>query len=328
MNEKWENFDSDEDEEEALSLCDLPTGLKFDEKTDVQSRKEVQSIDTEEEDDEEEDKDFDFRSCGGSVLAEPEMCAADEVFFQGQILPLRLSISSDSGLPPFRLDSRNPSGCTSRSESMDHVYSGRFSTVFSSRSNSSSSHNSSTSASSVTMPTTSYKYEPKIRNQFHTHPSPKPQIHTLNTRPVHANTRVRKSTTLGLFRVGLVRTPEIGLDDLKLRSSNSSTSSNSGVKNSVDEKKKKNKKKTTRKSFSNNGGLFSGCKCSADAVGTDPWPIFVIKSRSGDSKTSENVASLHAKDGRQEQKRQRKHAMSRHRTFEWLKELSIVGATD
>ncbi|RWV94028.1 hypothetical protein GW17_00043471 [Ensete ventricosum] len=98
--EKWE--EAFEEEEEALSLSGLQVAI------DKDDNGECKSSDA--------DEDFEFRiSVAGGLLsnaAETDMCAADEVFFQGQILPLRPSISScrpswSSSAPPgwgiFRL---------------------------------------------------------------------------------------------------------------------------------------------------------------------------------------------------------------------------------
>ncbi|PPD84185.1 hypothetical protein GOBAR_DD18881 [Gossypium barbadense] len=101
---KWEA-----EEDEALSLCDLPVNLTKEERTQTKNEEdgeEPQALKT--------DEDFNFGSLCGSLSTELEMCAADEVFFQGQILPLRLSVSSDSGLTGWcRQDSLNTSRCLS-----------------------------------------------------------------------------------------------------------------------------------------------------------------------------------------------------------------------
>uniref|UniRef100_A0A5B6YJZ7 Putative vitellogenin-1 isoform X1 n=1 Tax=Davidia involucrata TaxID=16924 RepID=A0A5B6YJZ7_DAVIN len=307
---KWghsNSFENEEEEEEALSLCDLPINEEND-----QSRKEEESqtIQTEE--------DFDFGSWGGSVLTKSEMCAADEVFFQGQILPLRHSISSDSGLQPGF--SRNPSRCVSRSESMDHCYSGGFTSV-SSRSSSIRSYHSSSSGSSTTK--TKQYYKPiRVRNQFdqfHSHPSPTPQIRVSSIRH-HGNVshRCHKSTIWSFFRVGLVRTPEIELQDLKVRGNNNSTAKNFGC---YIEKKKKQ-----QSFFDKNSVLFGGCKCSVNAVETVvPSRIVLIKSNSVHVNEEKEQVALKNKT---KQRQHGKQAVSRHRTFEWLKELSLVGVPD
>uniref|UniRef100_A0A5B6YKY6 Uncharacterized protein n=1 Tax=Davidia involucrata TaxID=16924 RepID=A0A5B6YKY6_DAVIN len=296
----------EEEEEEALSLCDLPNNEES------QSRKEeAEAIETPE--------DFDFGLLGGSLLTESEICAADEVFFQGQILPLRHSISSDSGggfLAGFQHDSRNPS----RSESMDHCHSGGFTGV-SSRSSSIRSYHSSSSGSSTTK--TKQYYKPiRVRNQFdqfHSHPSPTPQIRVSSIRH-HGNVshRCHKSTIWSFFRVGLVRTPEIELQDLKVRGNNNSTAKNFGC---YIEKKKKQ-----QSFFDKNSVLFGGCKCSVNAVETVvPSRIVLIKSNSVHVNEEKEQVALKNKT---KQRQHGKQAVSRHRTFEWLKELSLVGVPD
>ncbi|KAK9265455.1 hypothetical protein L1049_010789 [Liquidambar formosana] len=349
VDERWgnPNAEEQEEEEEALSLCDLPVNLISEEK---QSRnEEAKSCKTEE--------DFDFGSWGGSLLtAESEMCAADEVFFQGQILPLRLSVSSDSGLyPGSRHDSRNASRCNSRSESMDHRCSSGFSGI-SSRSSSIRSHHSSSSSSTATPTTT--KYKPRVRNQFHTHPSPKPQIRVSGLRHGHVSSCNRKSTMWEFFRLGLVRTPEIELQDLRLRTSNATSNKNFGSRNSnsssnssgsfrhrknirgsndaeksnYDANTKKNKK---QRFFTKENTFLSSCKCSAGAVETVSSRFVIMKSvacsgTGGGNDESETHAIKEKLQQMKMQKRQQqgKQAMSRHRTFEWLKELSLEGDLD
>ncbi|RWW64970.1 hypothetical protein BHE74_00027750 [Ensete ventricosum] len=86
--EKREAFEEVEEEEESLSLSDLPEVI--DEAMDEEC-KTGEATD-----------DFEFQiSVAGGLLSssvETDMCAADEVFFQGQILPLQPSISPGSGL--------------------------------------------------------------------------------------------------------------------------------------------------------------------------------------------------------------------------------------
>ncbi|GMI83741.1 hypothetical protein like AT5G67350 [Hibiscus trionum] len=159
--QKWED---EEEEEEALLLCNLSVNLIKEENQLVQEEDggAAKTSKTEE--------DFNFGSWGGSPLIKPEMCAADEVFFKGQILPLHHSVSSDGGIMGFRQDSHNTSMCLSRSESMDHGSLSRFTSVGSS-STSTSSSNANLKPKAI-----------KIRNNFNTHPSPKPQIRLSKTR--------------------------------------------------------------------------------------------------------------------------------------------------
>ncbi|KAJ9170599.1 hypothetical protein P3X46_018696 [Hevea brasiliensis] len=350
--ETWEysNFhkEEEEEEEEALSLCDLPVNLI---KAETQSSKDgAQETEASQED-------FDFVPWGGSLSTSSEMCAADDIFFQGQILPFRLSVSSESGLNKLRQDSLNPSRSLSRSESMDRGSIGGF-TSFSSRSSSSRSQFSSSSTSSLTTSTRISK--PRIQNQLHTHPSPKPQIRLSSTSLGNAGSnRNRKSTIWDFFRLGLVRTPEIELQDLKVRtsvsrnSSSSSSNSNSSIRissnsrgrisSSKSQSQGENMEKQRKQSFleKRSGGLLSGCSCTASAVKSVPLNIIIIKSsnsggNSNNDKSKEKDSAedmpqelkikyknkVVEKQQQQKLKQQGKQAMSSRRTFEWIKELS------
>ncbi|GMI68041.1 hypothetical protein like AT5G67350 [Hibiscus trionum] len=305
--QKWE---AEEEEEEALSLCDLPVNLIKEENQVVQE--EDQTSKTEE--------DFNFGSWGGS----PSMCAADEVFFKGQILPLRHSVSSDGGIMGFRQDSHNTSMCLSRSESMDHGSLSRFTSVGSS-STSTSSSNSNPKPKAI-----------KIRNNFNTHPSPKPQIRLSKTRTPNVGSRNQRSSMWDFFKLGLVRAPELELQDLKLRSNNNgnknsvsrnsscnSTNSSSSTKN-VGAEVAKNQQDLNRGFLEKRMGLLSGCTCSVNAVETVPLNnVVVTKSNKNSEK---DKATSHA--AAIEEKKKKKQALSRHRTFEWIKELSHANYVD
>ncbi|KAL8472981.1 hypothetical protein ACS0TY_029987 [Phlomoides rotata] len=289
------NFTEEEDDDEALSLSDLPLihqpGKNREEEQGGGQEIEAAAVTHEE---------FDF--C--SFSKESEMCAADEVFFQGQILPLRHSISSDKG-------------CSSRSESMDHYSSGR---LISSRSSSTSSGSSSATGGGHIS-----RSRLPPRNQFHSHPSPSPRLSFSNH---NQRTNRRKSSVWNILRLGLVATPpEIALHDLKTRGSTTnctnfgsrnSTSSNSS---SVSSSKSNKKKKKGR-------GLLGGCKCSMDAVDTVASRVVIIKR----SASENDVEALQrGRDQNVEEmkphKLTKKH-MSHHRTFEWLKQLSVEGTAD
>ncbi|GAB2282679.1 hypothetical protein Dimus_017216 [Dionaea muscipula] len=346
------------EELEALSLCDLPVGT---------IEGEYSKPTAENEGNEHED-DFEFGSVlvaghGGLIKAfNAEMCVADDIFFAGQILPLRHSISSDG-----REYSR---GILSRSESMDHgwISSGYTS---SSRSSSNGSRYSSSIASNTIISSGSGSSSGKIRNPFHSFPSPSPQIRAApGTRSVPNCSPAKKSSTVWEFlRLGLVRAPpEIGLQDLKARrstgyrndpiisrtSSSSSTTTNNGTSRAkgtdncsrpsihLKHPKKKQPPPTppppslppvADKRFSNRnggGGVFGGCTFSVWAV--EPVPS---STRGGDVKRKDCGGTATAATGasaergtkwkRQEQRRQTKGVVSSHRTFEWLKELSHVG---
>ncbi|KAK8490009.1 hypothetical protein V6N13_133154 [Hibiscus sabdariffa] len=151
-----------------------------------------------------------------------EMCPADQVFFKGLILPLY-------GLP----------GChqviqTSRcSESMDHASFTRFTSV---------------STSSNT------------NCKFNKEPSPKPPLRSPRTQPVNVGIRNPTSSTWGYFRSGLVRAPELELQDSKVRR-NSVGCRNSKLVNS-----NKGGVVSKRRIM----GVYSGCKCSVNVVETVP----------------------------------------------------------
>ncbi|KAG8384304.1 hypothetical protein BUALT_Bualt04G0104400 [Buddleja alternifolia] len=297
--------DIEDEDEEALSLSDLPlihnNSRKENENNPMRGTDQTQD-------------DFDF--C--SMSKESEMCAADELFFQGQILPFRHSVSSEKGLLQC-YETRS----VSRSESMDRCYSGGF---ISSRSSSiSSSHQSSSSGSSAAAmgrPT----YQPKLppRNVFHSHPSPSPKLR-FSTKKQGIINHNKKSPAWNIFRLGLV-TPPPEIAFLKNRPSNNSTNRrNLGSRNSTS---------SNSSSFSSNGdknvkkkikprALLSGCKCSVDTVDTVPSKIVIFKRSASGSE--EEVNEQEAKLTKQQAT---KKQISHHRTFEWLKQLSIEGAAD
>lgn len=300
------------DDDEALSLSDLPLihqWRKGDDKNNSPSTREgVQ-------------EEFDF--C--SVSKESEMCAADEVFFQGQILPLRHSVSSEKGLLQHYDARRYRSHSISRSDSMDHYYSSRSSSI-----SSGSGSGSSSSASAATVAT---KYKPKLppRNQFHSHPSPSPRLHFPSSRhggATSANPRnsIKKSSIWNVLRLGLVSTPpEIAFHDLKARSTNcksfgsrNSTSSNSSSISSSGGGASKIKKMRPR--------LLGGCKCAADAVATR---VVIIKRSASESDVvalNDEIRRENGDGGKPQSEKLTKKHLSHHRTFEWLKQLSVEGA--
>lgn len=242
VQEKW---DAHSEEEETLSLCDLPINRED------QPKKQDTNLD-------EKQEEFNFHSWHGLFSQEPEMCIADEVFFQGQILPLRHSFSSEAGLltTGFHHDGKKFNRGKSSSESLDLDHSSRSSSL---RSQNSSSTSSSTNS---TTPITS---KPKIRNrnQFHTYPSPKPQLKLPIPKQTSFGNQTRKSSLWEIFRLGVVPTPEIGLQDLKVRNKNcvsrnssSSSSNNSGKTNNH----------FFKQFVGKGGGLLSGCDCSIETV--------------------------------------------------------------
>lgn len=255
-------FEDDQEEHDTLSFCDLPTNNH---ETNTYSNKH-----------DNDPQDFEFNSIHGGVTASrsPEnMCNADEVFFQGQILPLREKYDAKM----IRSNGYVYGGCN----------------------------------------------KPKIRNQFHSHPSPSPQIRTRSFRTC-SQSKPRTTSLWGFLQVGVVKPQELGLADLKNRSKrfgsyNSNSSSNSSSANSTNKDRNETKKvkKKKQKMF------LGGCNCSADSIEC------TIK-ETGTKKTStrKEEKMLHVRDlmvsgeGRKTVDGGRHVAVSRHRTFEWLKQLN------
>lgn len=300
--------EEEEDEEEALSLSDLPLIHQW--------RKENESEENNNNSSTREDEEFDF--C--SLSKEFEMCAADELFFKGQILPLRHSVSSEKGL----LQNYGGGGgggylrrsISGRSDSMDHYYSSRSSSM-------SSSHQSSTSGSgsSSSSAAAASRRNPKLppRIHFHSHPSPSPRLHFPGSRhgsAAMANHRksITKSSIWNVLRLGLVAAPppEITFHDLKARSGNSSSRNSTGSNTSGGASKPKKMRPRIL------GG--GGCKCAAaDAVA----PRVVIIKRSASESESHDRSAVAEKLTK---KAAAKKHLSQHRTFEWLKQLSVEAA--
>ncbi|CAI8609342.1 unnamed protein product [Vicia faba] len=310
-----------QEEEETLSLSDLPLPLNNPSKENHSEINETQ-------------EEFNFRSWVGLFSTEPEMCVADEVFFQGQILPSsRLSFSSEAGLS----SNDHAKQLKSKQESLSFT-DGCFNEF---RSNSSTSQNSTTSSTTSSTTTTtrtnpivsiSKTPKTKVRNQFHTHPSPKPQLKS-STCPRKSTTQSRKSSVWEIFRLGVVPTPEIGLQDLKVRSSNhrnsvscnSSSSSNSNSTKSVKMSKKKNdnggkSNHALKHLVGKRGGLLSGCDCSFETVVINGSGV---KSDYKTESTMKHAVKEKVMEWKKQKQRQKqgKKVMSRRRTFEWLKEL-------
>jgi hypothetical protein len=358
--------EEEDQEEEALSLCDLPVNRMKEENNQSSRHQEAhQGTETNQED-------FDFGPWGGDGYLSKisDMCAADDIFFQGQILPLRLSFSSESGVNKFESDSSlNPSHCLSRSASTDHNSIGVF-TTFSGMSSSSRSHYSSSSNNTSSAISSTRMIKPKLQNQFLTHRSPKPQIRLSSTSLGNAAcNRPRNSSFWDFFRLGLIRTPEIELQDLKVRnsvsrnSSSSSSKSNSSIKKcgkinvSSDSSKSgckiknmsrhnsndcgKNMEKRRKQSLlQKREGLLSGCSCSVSAVKPFPLKSSNDRSRSAGNGNNDKSERGSIEEKLQELKMKRrivkkqlmqqqgKQAMSRHRTFEWIKELPHATSLD
>ncbi|KAL7609019.1 hypothetical protein Lser_V15G12703 [Lactuca serriola] len=230
QSQEFQPHNDDYEDDEALSLCDLAT-----------SKHEVPKANhPEEQFSDDLEQDFDFGGAGNS-LPENKMCSADELFFRGQILPLQHSVTL-----PSELTTEGRSFIRSISFSGSEPTS-----VVSSRSSSTRSNNSGTSGSG----STSGSEVTKIRNQFHSHPSPRPQIRTRNVH--HSNPKT--SSKWSFLQLGMMKPQEIGLEDLKNRSQRSHGSSRSISMNTKDQNQNNKKKKTQL-------ALFGGCKCSSNAI--------------------------------------------------------------
>ncbi|MED6192210.1 hypothetical protein PIB30_008086 [Stylosanthes scabra] len=329
---KWKqveenNNDEDRDEEleEALSFCDLPVNSI--EQEDLPRKPPASKSETRE-------AEFDFCSSWGG----PEMCAADEVFFQGQILPLCPSSKSTTSQ---RYSQKYNMLFESRSESMDHFSSSEFHSN-SSRSSSLRSQNSCSSASST-------RREVRNHQCYYTHhPSPKPQLKASVTRQgsFGNNNHGRKSSSAwDIFRLGVVPAPEIGLQDIKLRSTNNVNNKNYGnfnfnfntnngatTNNSSVEMSNNiighhsGKSKNILKQFVNKGsGLFSGCKCSS--IETVQADIVMISGHTKRSNETESTAHamkekvVESKRQKNRVKQGKKGVPRHHQSFEWVKGL-------
>lgn len=311
-----EKHNQSQEEDETLSLSDLPLSLNNPCKD---KHSEINETTQEE---------FNFRSWVGLFSTEPKMCVADEVFFQGQILPSsRLSFSTEAGL------SSNDQGKQFKSKQESLSFNNGCFNEF--RSNSSTSQNSTTSSSTSSTTTTTTPIvsitKTKVRNQFHTHPSPKPQLKSSCPRKSIAQSR--KSSLWEIFRLGVVPTPEIGLEDLKVRSSNhrncvsrnSSSSSNSNSTKNGQMSKKKNDHEgksnhVLKHLVGKRGGLLSGCDCSFETVVINGSGV---KSDYKTESTKKHAVKEKVMEWKKQKQRQKqgKKVMSRRRTFEWLKEL-------
>lgn len=90
--------------------------------------------------------------------------------------------------------------------------------------------------------------EAQIRNRFHSQPSPTPQIRFSKNTHRNINSYNRKSTMWSLFRVGLVKSPEVALQDLKIR-------------------RNKHCQNNSRNNSHQRKRIFLGsCKCSVETV--------------------------------------------------------------
>lgn len=124
--------------------------------------------------------------------------------------------------------------------------------------------------------------------------------------------------------MGLLRTPEIELSDLKVVRNNNNLNGSFSSRNSSEsacssEKKVKKKKKKKKGLFDRNGGIFGGCKCSVNAVETVNLRIGISVKKMGEKEEEE-------KENLMKKKKKKEKSVSLHnRTFEWLKQLSLEG---
>ncbi|WOL17650.1 hypothetical protein Cni_G26443 [Canna indica] len=256
----WEPLDRQgEADDDCLSLSDFP--LVVDDKANDYEHK---CSDADEEDD------FEFRiSAAGGLLpssAEADMCAADEVFFQGRILPMRPSVSSADG--GGRSGSRSNSSWD-RSSSRSSSSSSSSGSGCVSRSHSSSSARSSGSLE--------HRRRPSLSNNFYAHPSPTPQVRGARSRAAGCGRRSARSTPptpppptgWGIFRLGVAKVPEIELYGTRSRraSGDGSVSGRLSSAAAVERTVRGGgaaKGQTSRRRTVVGSGF--GCKCSADAV--------------------------------------------------------------
>ncbi|CAH9118875.1 unnamed protein product [Cuscuta epithymum] len=294
----------EEEEEEALSLSDLPN-----ENHETQFHKYSPPPG-----DGAREEEFDFCSIAGS-MKDSEMCVADELFFQGQILPLprRHSVSADSAPAILRCNSFErcrSAGCT---------------TSASSRSSSTRSHQSSSSAASSAGAAAHGKPPVRAWNRFQfSQPSPTPHIRISKAASSHAHATPSSKHSRGsgalwtLFRVGLVTLPETGSQSFsRVRSRDKNKNSYKFVRSesgrsSVDDSRSNVIKKLKRIFVDRNLGFFDSCKCSGNSVETTPL-------------TSENNVREMIKKKKKDGVGAGRNSMSRNRTFEWLKQLSLDG---
>ncbi|CAN1191237.1 hypothetical protein LINPERHAP2_LOCUS40937 [Linum perenne] len=286
---------SSDEEEESLSLSDLPVDLLPEESIHEEENRNLPNS-----------EDFDFgrvlsgRGSIGSKSANSEMCAADDIFFKGQILPFR-------------------------SESMDRSSSLGFAS-FSSRSSSSNSHYSSSSAScSATSKNSAASAgggsggrRTRVLNRFNTYPSPKPQV--IKTHHVAPPPARSKSSIWGNLRLGLVRAPGIEFQpDLKSRSSiNAKTEKQSNGKIPAAAESKRNSSSAT--TTTTGRLLLSGCDCG---IGGAIQPAAITKEKQLIKDSGEAAASEEKGKQREKKEGKGKEETSRHRTVEWIiKELS------
>ncbi|CAA0819657.1 Unknown protein [Striga hermonthica] len=281
-NERWavpnSSVETDDEDDDTLSLSALPLIPKYDQK----QEKFNPQMDTQIHDD------FDF--CSLSKESE-KMRTADEIFFRGQILPLRYCTTRP----------------ITRSESMDRLHSGSGGPI-SSRSSSSGSRQSSTSSGSGSGRGSSARPKlPQPQNRFHSHPSPSPRSHFLVTTN-RRNSSAKASPAWSIFRLGMLAPPppEIAFQGLKPRDRRI------GSRNSTESCRSAAGSLSSLSRLRKNLSSIGGCKCSGDAVDTVRSRVVVITRSSSEGECVEVKKRAAAKK-----------RLSYHRTSEWLKQLSL-----
>ncbi|PKA53655.1 hypothetical protein AXF42_Ash009151 [Apostasia shenzhenica] len=187
---QWVTFDDSEDEDEALSLCDLPVAPAAEgiSRTTGDQNQEHRSPAKDE---------FAFRilrSGAGNNSPETEMCAAEDIFFDGQLRPLR------------------PNQIVSRSDSSGSLGFLRCRSV-------------SMSSSSTRSPSRRVSRSPSSNSNFsafYTYPSPNPQLHhgrkSVGSR---GGSRIRTGSAppvgWGLIRLGVAMAPEMEVKHIRFR---------------------------------------------------------------------------------------------------------------
>ncbi|KAI4324838.1 hypothetical protein MLD38_030290 [Melastoma candidum] len=304
-------------------------------------------------------------------LGSVEMRAADDLFFQGMILPL---LRDGSGAPSSGNESlgETPGLSTvepvSRSDSLESGSIGRVLSTSSRSSSKGSQHSSSGSTSSTS---TSSGSSPVVYHSLSTSylfgscqsPSPQTGFPGSNKTALLQGNKIRskshRSSAMSLssssmmwefFRPGLVRTPDIELHDLKIRTSNNRNGNNSN--NICDDYDPESRGKKDKKKGMRGFGLLRGCKCTADSVATN---LVLLRSDSSRirSRRKSNVGSgeeekelrrklmelIEVDDSRMKKPKAKKEATAgennrrvpssssrQRRTFEWLKELPRAAA--
>ncbi|OEL18369.1 hypothetical protein BAE44_0020612 [Dichanthelium oligosanthes] len=253
-----------------------------------------------------DDFEFCILSSGGLVpagkAAETDMCVADELFCQGKLLPLRPSSATAADganvvTLPRSESAASTVGLVSRSGSRSASSSGSSSGCVS-RSQSSKSASSDHGGAPAPPPRRSLS-----SSLFYAHPSPSPQLRT--AQPRRSTGSAPPPASWGLFRLGVVGTPDVYPPPRHAEAKIAATAARGGgsrsarfeqVTAAVDKKL----------GF---GALFGdsfGCKCSPDAIEPVRLPEAAKRSRKKDGAKSSHGG------------------VRRSRILDWLEELSVV----